>query len=46
MTCSGQFSLRIVLVEIYNTDSEFGARVSPSDIPVARMLQFSGFGNL
>jgi hypothetical protein len=33
-------------VESYNTDSKFGARVSPLELPVGREFQFSGFGNL
>jgi hypothetical protein len=33
-------------VESYNTDSEFGARVSPLEFPTARVPQFSGLGNL
>jgi hypothetical protein len=33
-------------VESYSTDSEFGARVSPSELSVGRELQFNGFGNL
>jgi hypothetical protein len=41
-----EFAFRTVLVESYNTDSEFGARVSPSKLLAARALQFSGFGNL
>jgi hypothetical protein len=45
-TCSGQFALRTDLVESYNTDSEFGARVSPSELPFGRELQCSGFDNL
>jgi hypothetical protein len=33
-------------VESYNTDSEFGARVSPSELPAVRALHLSGLGNL
>jgi hypothetical protein len=38
--------MRTVSMESYNTNSEFGARVSPSELPVGRVLQFSGLGNL
>jgi hypothetical protein len=33
-------------VESYSIDSEFGARVSPLELPVGRAIQFSGLGNL
>jgi hypothetical protein len=33
-------------VESYNTDSELCVRVSPSELPAARALHFSGLGNL
>jgi hypothetical protein len=38
--------MRTVSVESYNIYLEFGARVSPSELPVGRALHFSGFGNL
>jgi hypothetical protein len=45
-TYSAQIEVSIVLVERNNTDSELCVRVSPSELPTARVLQFSGFGNL
>ena len=45
-TCSGQIALRIVSMESYSTDSELFVRVSPSELPIARALQFNGLGNL
>ena len=45
-TYSAQIAVRTVSVESYNTDSEFGARVSPSELPAAKTLHFSGLGNL
>jgi hypothetical protein len=45
-TYSAQIAVRTVSVESYNTDSELCVRVSPSELPAARALQFSGFGNL
>jgi hypothetical protein len=37
-TCRGQFALRTVSVESYNTDSEYYGRVYPSELPVGREL--------
>jgi hypothetical protein len=45
-TCCGQIALRTVSAESYNIDSELCARVSPSELPTARVLHFSRFGNL
>jgi hypothetical protein len=45
-TYKAQIAVRIVLVESYSTDSEYCGRVSPSELPVCRALQFSGLGNL
>ena len=45
-TCCGHIALRTVSAESYNTDSELCARVSPSELPTARALHFTGLGNL
>jgi hypothetical protein len=45
-TYRAQMAVRTVSVESYSTDSEYCGRVSPSDLPFSRALQFNGLGNL